>query len=45
MSKKALLIIFSAALLLATMTACHTVQGAGEDIESVGQAIKGNSGD
>ena len=42
MSKKALLIIFSAAILLVTMTACNTVHGAGEDIESVGQAIKGD---
>jgi predicted small secreted protein len=42
MNKKAILIILSAALLLVAMTACHTVQGAGEDIESVGQAIKGD---
>lgn len=42
MTKKVLKVIFCAALLIGMVTACHTVQGAGQDIESVGQAIQGS---
>ncbi len=32
--------LIAAAMLMASMYACHTVHGAGEDIEQTGQAIE-----
>jgi predicted small secreted protein len=40
MIKKLVIALFAAALLVAGMTACNTVEGAGEDIESAGEAIQ-----
>jgi predicted small secreted protein len=44
MIKKILLAFFAAVALFTAMTGCHTVKGAGEDIESAGEAISGSSG-
>jgi predicted small secreted protein len=40
MIKKFVIALFAAVLLVTGMTACHTVKGAGEDIESAGEAIQ-----
>jgi len=42
LTKHLLIIAFCAAVLIGTMTACHTVQGAGQDIQSVGEAMQGS---
>jgi predicted small secreted protein len=42
MTKRLLIVICAAAVLVSAMTACHTVHGAGEDIESVGKAMEGD---
>lgn len=44
MTKRLLIVIFSAALLVTAITGCNTVRGAGEDIESVGATISGSGG-
>ncbi len=43
MIKKLLLLTFALASLVMGVTACHTVHGAGEDIESVGAGISNNT--
>ena len=42
MTKRILLGIFSAVLLVLAVSGCNTVRGAGEDIESVGSTIAGS---
>jgi predicted small secreted protein len=42
MSKRFFALILSAVLLVITATACNTVHGAGQDIESVGAAMAGD---
>jgi predicted small secreted protein len=42
MTKRLLVGIFSAAVLIIASTGCNTVKGAGEDIESIGAAISGD---
>jgi len=37
-----LIALFAAAVLVLAVTGCNTVHGAGEDIESVGQAMQGH---
>ena len=44
MTKRLIIMVFSAALLLAAITGCNTVRGAGEDIESAGSTISGAAG-
>ncbi len=43
MIKRWIILLLGAALLSATAVACHTVHGAGEDIESTGNAIQRNT--
>ena len=42
MITRLIIAIFSAALLIASMSGCNTVRGAGEDIESIGAAVSGS---
>jgi predicted small secreted protein len=44
MTKRLLIGIFSAALLIIASTGCNTWRGAGEDIQSVGSAMTGTGG-
>jgi predicted small secreted protein len=43
MTKRLLIAIFSAALMVIAASGCNTVHGAGQDIESIGSAISGGS--
>ncbi|HVV73248.1 MAG TPA: entericidin A/B family lipoprotein [Verrucomicrobiae bacterium] len=43
MIKRILLLLFAAASFAITVTACHTVHGAGEDISTAGQKIQENT--
>ncbi len=46
MTKRLLIGLFFAVLLVTAVTGCNTFRGAGEDIESVGAAMSGSgSGD
>jgi predicted small secreted protein len=42
MTKRLIISLASAVLLIAAVTGCNTVRGAGDDIESVGAAISGS---
>jgi predicted small secreted protein len=43
MINRIVLAFFAVVVLAVSTTACHTVHGAGEDVESVGSAIKDNT--
>jgi predicted small secreted protein len=43
MIKRAILILFAAVALVTTVTGCNTARGAGEDLESAGEAIQRNT--
>jgi predicted small secreted protein len=43
MIKRLLFVFFASMALLTGFTGCHTVHGAGEDVESVGNKIQENS--
>lgn len=43
MMKRIVFAFFAAVLLALSTTACHTVRGAGQDIESVGSSISNNT--
>jgi predicted small secreted protein len=43
MTKRLLMLCAAALLLLFTTTACNTVRGAGEDVQSVGEAVTDNT--
>jgi predicted small secreted protein len=38
--KRIIIALFAASLLVAAATGCHTVKGAGEDVESVGKSMQ-----
>jgi len=40
MVKRFLMLTLLAAALVVSVTGCHTVRGAGQDIESVGEAVQ-----
>ena len=42
MINRLLITLFAAAVLVLAVSGCNTVRGAGEDVESVGQAMQGS---
>lgn len=43
MIKRLIIALFAAVTLVTAVTGCHTVRGAGEDVEDAGAAIRNNT--